>query len=104
MIVIVLTGIVLAAIAFAALLWAIYRAVVTTGRKRFAYVVLAISTVLVVLAATYDLVGLLLSAGFTCLAAALLATIYEARWNKLLPLTQVGFGLLSIWTAVSLDL
>lgn len=104
MIVVVLAGIVLAALVFAALLWAIYRSVVTTGRKRIAYVVLTISTVLVALAATYDLVGLLFSSGFTCLASALLATLYEPRWNKILPLIQVILGVLAIWTAMNLEI
>lgn len=104
MIVIVLTGIILAALAFAALLWAIYRAVVTTGRRRIAYVVLAISTVLIAIAATYDLFGLLMSAGFTCLGSAILATVYEQRWNKVMPIIQILLGALSIWTAMSIDI
>ncbi len=97
-----LIGIVLAALVFAALLWSIYRAVITTRRARLGYAVLAISTLLVALAVTFNLAGLLLTAGFTCVGAALFGIMSDKGWSKLLPLVQLLLGLFAVWTAASL--
>lgn len=96
-----LAGLVIAACVFAAFLWSIYRAVQTKGKQRAIYTVLMLSTLLVVTAFTYNLAGLLLTSGFTCIGAALFATIYDERWNKLLPFVQMLLGLLAVWSAAS---
>jgi hypothetical protein len=95
-----LAGIVIAAAVFAALLWSIYRAVQTNGKARAVYVILAISTLLVVTAFTYDLLGLLLTSGFTCIGAALYAMVLDRGWNKLLPFVQLLLGGLAAWSSV----
>lgn len=96
----ILIGIVIAACIFAALLWSIYRAVVTTGRLRTTYIVLALSTLMVVSGITWTLNALLLTASVSLIVTAIIAMIYEARWSKLLPLAQLLLGGLAFFVAM----
>ena len=102
MVFVTLTGIVLAAAVFAALLWSLYRIAVTTRWQRINYVVLALSTLMVVTAITWNFATLTLTAGLTCLVTALVAVRLEPRWTKLLPLVQVIVGGLSIWAGATI--
>jgi cytochrome bd-type quinol oxidase subunit 1 len=88
-----LIGIVLAACLFAALLWSIYRAVTLTGTPRVVHAFLAISTIIVVCAVTWDFHAMMLSGGITCAVTAFIALWQERRWSKLLPLVQLLLGL-----------
>lgn len=88
-----LIGIVLAACLFAALLWSVYRAVTQTGLHRLVQGFLAISTLIVVAAVTWDFHAMLVSGGITCAVMAAIAIWYEPRWSKLLPLVQLLLGL-----------
>ncbi|MEM9584920.1 MAG: hypothetical protein AAGA08_17540 [Pseudomonadota bacterium] len=97
-----LAGIVIAACVFAALLWSIYRVVMTHGRLRLTYIVLALSTLLVVAAIQYNLAGISLMAGLTCAVTGVIALTHEPRWTKLLPLVQVVLGGLSVWAGASI--
>lgn len=96
-----LAGIVIAAVVFAALLWSIYRAVQSRGKERAVYVILALSTLLVVTAFSYDLLGLLLTSGFTCLGAALYGIVLDRGLNKLLPFVQLLLGALAAWSSIA---
>lgn len=95
-----LAGIVIAATVFSALLWSIYRSVVTQERQRLNYTLLSLSTLLVVTAITYNLTMLLLMAGITTVGTGLFAIIAEHRWSKLLPLVQIVLGGLAIFAAI----
>ena len=92
-----LIGIIIAAAVFAAFLWSLYRSVTATGKLRVTYVMLALSTLVVIAAITWNFPTLTVTAGLTCLVTGALATMTEPRWNKLLPLVQVILGGLSIW-------
>lgn len=98
----ILTGIVLAACVFAALLWSLYRVTITTRWLRLVYAVLAISTILVAAAITWNLATLTLTAGLTCAVTALVALWVEPRWSKLLPLVQLVLGVMSIWAGATI--
>lgn len=91
-----LIGIVIAAAVFAALLWSIYRLVTVKGRLRVNYAILALSTLLVVAAVTWNFAALSMTAGLTCAASGLIAMWADKGWNKLLPFVQVLLGLLSM--------
>ncbi|MCY4179662.1 MAG: hypothetical protein OXC60_10525 [Litoreibacter sp.] len=87
-----LIGIVLAACVFAALLWSIYRTVQTKGNLRLNYALLSISTLTIAAGITYDLLGLMVSAGVTCMGTAIIAIVKDPGWSKLLPVTQLLLG------------
>ncbi len=97
-----LIGIVLAALVFAAMLWSVYRAVTTQGRLRLTYVILVLSTILIMAAITWNLAAVSLCAGLTGTVSGAIAVVADKRWNKLLPLIQVVLGLLSIGAGVSI--
>lgn len=98
----ILTGIVLAACVFAALLWSLYRITQTTRWLRLVYAVLAVSTILVAAAITWNLATLTLTAGLTCAVTALVALWVEPRWSKLLPFVQLVLGVMSIWAGATI--
>ena len=87
-----LIGIVLAACVFAALLWSIYRTVQTKGNLRINYALLSISTIVIALGITYDWLGVLVSAGVTCIGTSLIAIYQDKGWSKLLPFAQLLLG------------
>ncbi len=89
----ILIGVALAACLFAALLWSVYQAVTQSGMHRVVQGFLAISTVIVVAAVTWDLHAMLVSGGITCSVLGLIALWYERRWSKLLPFVQLLLGL-----------
>jgi len=92
-----LIGIVLAACLFAALLWSVYRAVTQTGFVRTANVLLAVSTLIVVSAVTWEMHAMLLSGGVTCALTALIAIWQDRRWSKLLPFVQFLLGVGAVY-------
>lgn len=91
-----LTGIVIAAAVFAALLWSIYRAVIVKGAMRAVYVFLAISTLLVVSGVTWNWPTLIFTSSLTLAVTAIIAIGLETRWSKLLPLVQLALAVLCI--------
>lgn len=97
-----LIGIVLAACLFAALLWSVYRAVTQTGMPRVVQAFLALSTLIVVAAVTWDFHAMMVSGGITCSVTAALAIWYETRWSKLLPLIQLLMGLAATYAGYAL--
>jgi len=97
-----LIGIELAACLFAALLWSLYRAVTQTGMHRTVQAFLAISTLIVVAAVTWDYHAMLVSGGITCTVLAVIALWFEPRWSKLLPLVQLVLGLGAIYAGYAL--
>lgn len=91
-----LPGLALAALLFAALLWSLYRAVLIKGRMKVAYIILTLSTLLVMAAITLGLNGVMVMACITLCGSALIAIWAEQGWSKLFPLVQFAFGILAV--------
>lgn len=91
-----LGGIALAAFVFAALLWSIYRAVVTNGRKRVVAVLLSLTTLFGMMALTWLWVIPAQIAGGALIVLGLAAIWTDPGWSKLLPLVQAVFGVVLI--------
>ncbi|WP_299303117.1 hypothetical protein [uncultured Litoreibacter sp.] len=94
-----LIGIIIAAAVFAAFLWSLYRAVMTKGRLRVNYAVMAISTLLVVAGITWNLAALTFAASVSLIVSAAIGVWADQKWSKLLPLVQMVLGVLSFFAA-----
>lgn len=91
-----LAGIVLAAFIFAALLWSVYRAVVTEGSTRLVAVLLSLNTLIGMGMLTLLEVIPALIAGVGLVILGALAIRNDPGWSKLLPFVQVIFGIVLI--------
>jgi hypothetical protein len=90
--VMILGGIFLGACLFAALLWAVYRAVVTTGYLRINALVLSAATIMGMAGLTNGSSFLVMVAAPACLLFGLAQIMTDPGWAKLLPLVQFLFG------------
>ncbi len=88
----VLGGVALAAFLFSALLWSIYRAVVTSGFRRQVAIFLSLNTVFGMIALTMLWQIPAQVAGGGLIALGLIAVWTDPGWSKLLPFIQVLFG------------
>lgn len=89
-----LIGTILAAALFSALLWSIYRAVMTEGFKRINAVCLSLGTLLGMAGITWGVPVLLMIAAPACFLFGLAQTMTDPGWSKLLPLVQTVLGLI----------
>lgn len=89
---VILIGIVVAALLFSALLWSIYRAVVTTGFLRINATVLSIATLMGMAGMSYGTPFLVMVAAPACLLFGLAQMMTDPGWRKLFPLIQFGLG------------
>lgn len=94
----ILGGIFIGALLFSALVWSIYRAVVTTGYLRINAVVISIATVMGVAGISNQMPTLTMIAAPACLLFGLLQMMTDPKWSKLLPLIQfiLGFVLFNV--------
>lgn len=90
--ILILIGIFFGACLFAALLWSLYRAVVTTGYLRINAVVLSAATVMGLAGVTYEVPTLIMIAAPACLLFGLAQMMTDPKWSKLLPLAQFLLG------------
>lgn len=92
----IMGGIALSAFLFAALLWSIYRAAVTSGKLRINATFLTIYTLLGMVALTYSWVVMAQVTGVLIIITALVAIWTDPGWSKLLPVVQALFGVVLI--------
>ena len=90
--IVILIGIVLGVGLFSALLWSIYRAVVTKGFLRINAIVLSLATLAGMAGMTYQIPFLVMIAAPACLLFGLAQIMTDPGWSKLLPLVQFGLG------------
>jgi hypothetical protein len=93
-----LGGAVLGVLIFSALIWSIYRAVVTNGFLRINAIVLTLGTLLGMAGLTYQNPIFIMIAAPACLLFGLAQMMTDPRWSKLLPLMQflLGFVLFNV--------
>ncbi len=87
-----LGGVVLGVLIFSALLWSIYRAVVTKGYLRINAIVLSLATLLGMAGISYQNPTFIMIAAPACLLFGLAQMMTDPKWNKLLPLVQFALG------------
>ncbi len=91
-----LGGIALAAFVFAALLWSIYRAVVTEGRMRVVAILLSLTTLFGMATLSWLWVVPAQITGAALIVLGLMAIWTDPGWSKLLPFVQAIFGVVLI--------
>lgn len=89
---VLLGGIVLGAVFFAALLWSFAQALLRTGALRWSHAAAAAATILAMICLTYQAAHLAPFAGGALVLAGIAATWVEERWNRLLPAAQALCG------------
>jgi hypothetical protein len=96
--ILILGGIFLGALLFAALLWSLYRTVVTQGFLRINALVLSAATIMGMAGLTYQYPFLVMVAAPACLLFGLAQMMTDPGWSKLLPLVQflLGFVLFNV--------
>ncbi len=97
-----LLGIVLAALVFASLLWSIYRAALTTGLTRWIAATLALSTLGLVVAATYGAPWLAWPCAILCMATGSYEIIKVPLGSKFLPLIQICLGAAALFVLIDI--
>lgn len=97
----ILLGIIIAALIFCAFLWQIYRAVTTTGLIRWNAVGLCLGTLAFMAAISLRSDPLFMVGTLINLLLAPIAIWADPRWSKLLPMVQLGMGLLVIYLIFS---
>jgi len=96
-----MAGAILAAALFAALLWSIYRAVVTQGMLRINASVLSLGTVLGMAGITWSIPTLVMIAAPACFLFGLAQMMTDPGWSKLLPLVQMALGAIFLNALIS---
>lgn len=94
----ILLGIIIGVSLFSALLWSIYRAVITKGFLRINAIVLSLATLLGMYGITYYTPTLVMIAAPACLLFGLAQMMTDPKWTKLFPMVQfiLGFVLFNI--------
>lgn len=91
-----LIGIILATALFAALMWSIYRAVVTQGYLRINAICVSLATLLGMAGITWTIPAFIMIAAPACFLFGLAQMMTDPGWSKLLPLVQVILGLIFV--------
>ena len=90
---VLLAGIVIAGMVFAATLWSLAQIVRQKGQLRWAYVIVLIATLAAMTALSLESFGLVTFTVAILCATAVFAMYADTGWNRILPLFQFVFGL-----------
>lgn len=88
-----LLGVLLGTASFAGFFWSVAQAFRQSGPLAWTHAVLAALTLLGMSSISLDWSNAALPIGITLTLAALIAIVIEQGWNRLLPLSQLGFGI-----------
>ncbi len=97
-----LFGIILAALIFAALLWSIYRAALTSGTLRWNATALALSTIGLMLSATYSWPMLAWPCAILCMATGGYELLKAPLGSKIFPLIQIALGIFAVFVLIDI--